>query len=126
MGRSILIGLVGAVVLWAVMAGECAACQQLLRSSGSDGTCCTSTGKCKTAPAPAPAHRHCKTPANLSQQVVVVADVGLLAHLDAPLAPATGLSWAVPPSREPVPAARVGPQLHSPPDLFCLNSAFLI
>ena len=123
--RSILSGLVCAAVLWTVMAGECAACQQLLRSPGSDGTCCTSTGKCKTAPAPAPAHRHCKTPANLSQQVVV-ADVGVLAHFDAPLAPVTGLSWVVSLSPEPLPAARGGPQLHSPPDLFCLNSAFLI
>ena len=125
MRRSILSGIVCAAVLWAVMAGECAACQQLLRSPGSNGACCTSTGKCKTTPAPEPAHRHCQTPASLSQQMAV-ADVGLLAHFETPLAPVTDFFSVVSTSRQPAPAARSGPQLHSPPDLVCLNSAFLI
>ena len=124
MTRRIFSGLVGAALVWAVMAGECAACQQLLRSPASDGACCTSQGKCKTAPAPAPGHKHCKSPAELSVQAAV-AEVGLLTHFDLPLAVASG-EFGASPASEPPPAARGGPPSYSLPDLYCLNSAFRI
>ena len=120
--RSILAGLILAALIGPVLWGGCAPCVQLFSHASSGNGCCLPSGKCKTPSEPA-GQKHCLSPAQELQQYVK-ADLDDVGPVGVP-AKAGIVSLISLQTRLFVPQKLILPS-DSPPDLFRLNSAFLI
>jgi hypothetical protein len=119
--RRILGVLTAAVLVLAVVSGECLSCRATVFASSRRGACCTPDGRCKTSSHNSPSDRCLK--AHNSQLALI--KQGVQAH---PVVTASTLEVAE--RTDPVltrieaPAPLTGK--YSPPEPYLLNSVFLI